>query len=207
MKPFQTSFFVTLSVGGLVLITSCSQPDRPIAPEWSALAAFAHTSQSAGPRRVSGGGEATAASQVTYVGHDDVNRNVPSINTIGNRITFGFSATKDGNGAVHGQMQLVDHTLGLVIHSDVVSLLVPHPVHEAPVGSTGHSASMSSSLQGVMLNGQPAPGWRFANTPLFDGGEDQGSVDTICFELFNAAGDRVRQWSATLSGGNVQVVQ
>lgn len=206
MKAIQPPLSVTLSLTGLILVTGCSQPDRPVAPEGLPMAALAATSQSSAPSRVSGGGEATAAASVTYVGHDGVNRNVPSINAVGNRITFGFHAT-NANGQVRGQMQLVDHTLGLVIHSDVVSLSVPHSVHKAPVGSTGLSASMSSSTQGVMLNGRPAPGWTFANSPSFDGGEDQGSVDTICFELFNAAGVRVRQWSATLSAGNVEAVQ
>lgn len=79
----------------------------------------------AGPVRVSGGGEATAAAFVQYVGHDNVLRNVPSINTIGNRITFGFNAKKDARGYVEGQMQLVDHTEGLIIHSDVANLSVP----------------------------------------------------------------------------------
>ncbi len=159
-----------------------------------------------GPTRVSGGGEATAAAFVTYVGHDGVNRNVPSIDTIGNRITFGFNATKHDNGYIEGQMQLVDHTLGLVIHSDVVRLSVPHPVLNRPVGSTGLSASMSSSTSGVTINGEPQPGWRFANSPLFDSGEGaEGTGDTICFELFNAAGQRIRQWSAFISSGNVQI--
>ncbi|MCI0434350.1 MAG: hypothetical protein L0271_12040 [Gemmatimonadetes bacterium] len=196
---------VTLAL--LALMAGCSQTDRPTAPEESPTFVPYASSHSAGHTRVSGGGEVTAQAFVTYVGHDGVNRNVPSINTTGNRVTFGFNASKDGSGHVKGQMQLRDHTLGLVIHSDVVGLSVPHPVHGTPVAATGLGASMNSSSQGVLLNGQPAPGWVFANSPLFDGGEDGGSIDTICFELFDAAGVRVLQWSATLSAGNVQIVQ
>jgi len=168
-----------------------------------------------GPVRVSGGGEATAAAFVTYVRTGLPNLNVPSINTVGNRITFGFNATKRANGDVAGQMQLVDHTEGLVIHSDVVNLTVPHPVLINPVGSTGVSARINAgpgtpSDTGVVINGVPQPGWRLANSPLFDGGEGaNGTGDTICFELFSAAapgGPPVRQWSAFLSSGNVQIV-
>lgn len=167
-----------------------------------------HTaSGQAGPVRVSGGGEATAAAFVQYVGHDNVVRNVPSINTIGNRITFGFNAKKDGHGYVEGQMQLVDHTEGSIIHSDVASLSVPHGTHNRPVGSAGITFSMSSSIGEVMVNGQLQPGWRFVNSPGFDGGEgSNGTGDTVCFELFNAAGVRIRQWSAFLTSGNVQVM-
>lgn len=58
-----------------------------------------------------------------------------------------------------------------------------------------------------MVNGQLQPGWRFANSPGFDGGEgSNGTGDTVCFELFNAAGVRIRQWSAFLTSGNVQVM-
>ena len=174
----------------------------------------AHVAQSTafaqqGPTRVAGGGEATAAAFVQYVGHDLVIRNVPSIATVGNRVTFGFNARKDSSGQVRGQMQLVDHTLGMIIHSDVASLSVPHPVHRNPVGSPpGVSASMSGSVGGVSVNGSPLPGWRFVNSPLFDGGEGAGGVgDTICFELFNAGGVKVQQWSAFLSSGNVQIKQ
>jgi len=157
--------------------------------------------------RVSGGGEAVAVAFVEYEGHDGQIRQVISIGTIGNRITFGFNATMDVNGQVKGQRQLVDHNLGLIIHSDVIKLSVPHPVHNRPVGSTGLSASMSSSTEGVTVNGEPRLGWRFANSPLFNGGEGfNGAGDTICFELFNAENVRVFQWSAFLSSGNVQVV-
>lgn len=106
------------------------------------------------PVRAGGGGEATAAAFVQYVGHDGVVRNVVSINTIGHRITFGFNATKTPNGYVEGQMQLVDHTEGLIVHSDVASLTVPHGTHNRPAGSAGTSFSMSSSVGGVMVNGQ-----------------------------------------------------
>ena len=65
--------------------------------------------------------------------------------------------------------------------------------------------TMKSSIGGVKVNGEPMPGWRFVNSPTFDGGEGKGTQDTVCFELFNAAGVKVLQWSAITGGGNVQV--
>jgi hypothetical protein len=34
------------------------------------------------------------------------------------------------------------------------------------------------------MHGEPMPGWRFANSPSFDGGKDDRAMDTVCFELF-----------------------
>jgi hypothetical protein len=34
------------------------------------------------------------------------------------------------------------------------------------------------------MPGEPKPGWRFANSPSFDGGKDDRAMDTVCFELF-----------------------
>jgi hypothetical protein len=34
------------------------------------------------------------------------------------------------------------------------------------------------------MHGEPMPGWRFANSPGFDGGEDDRARDTVCFEPF-----------------------
>lgn len=185
------------------------------------------------PTRVSGGGEATAGS-VTYtviapgpcgdagVVHSGTGPGSgASLSSTGHRITFGFNATKSGS-VVRGQMQLVDHDEGLVIHSDVASVTVPHlscaaPIL-APVLSTGGvAAKISGSVGGavVTFNGVPLTptsplGWTLANSPAYDGGEGGGSTDTVCFELFDGAPGpttKFRQWSAVLSAGNVQVVQ
>jgi len=160
-----------------------------------------------GPMRVSGGGEAVAAEFVTYHMLAGGTVDVPSIGTIGNRFTFGFNGTKDSNGNVQGQMQLVDHDLGLTIHSDVADIDT-HPNQGAPVGTgdpPGVSFRMSSSTESVIVNGESRPGWQIRNSPTFDGGEPGADKDTVCFELFNAAGDRILQWSAFLSSGNVQI--
>jgi hypothetical protein len=163
-----------------------------------------------------------------YLGHDGVVRSVPSFTRapfdgeviVGNRITFGFNATKDADGTVRGQTQLVDHDIGISIHSDVFSLSVPHGVHAVLNGAAGITASMRSTDGGVMVNGQPMPGWRLVNSPLFDGGEGKSAdPDTLCFELFRPKlpgepqppGDppglvRVLQWSAIVSAGNIQIV-
>lgn len=202
-KPIR--LILALTTTGL-LLGGCG--DGPTTGPDSAAPEAPMLSKGATTTLVKGGGKATAAPFVTYVGFDQVERDVPSINAVGNRITFGFSAKQSTNGYVEGQMQLVDHDLGIVIHSDVTFLFVPHPVHSRPVGSTGVSFLMSSSVGGVMVNGEQRPGWRFANTPGFDGGEGRtkGTGDTICFELFNAEGERVLRWSAFLTSGNVQVM-
>jgi hypothetical protein len=156
-----------------------------------------------GPTEVAGFGAATAAPFISYVGHDGVVRQVYSFNTIGDRITFSFNARKAKNGKIEGEMQLVDHTLGIVVHSDVAEFGV-HRMHNRPVGSTGPSAArMRSSTESVVVDGEPRPGWRFVNSPVFDGGNETG--DTVRFELFNAEDVLLFQWSAFLSAGNVQI--
>lgn len=113
-----------------------------------------------GEARVSGGGEATAEEFVEYVEHPHIGgtRQVPSIGTVGNRFTFGFHAKKDSDGSVKGQMQLRDHATGMVIHSDVVTLSVPHSSDSHPVGAPGGlTCTMRSSTESVRINGKPAP--------------------------------------------------
>lgn len=161
---------------------------------------------------VSGDGEATAGS-VTYtlapgpcgdngVVHSGTGPGSGALqSSTGNRFTFEFEASKE-NGVVEGKMKLIDHDLGLEIESDVTSLSVPHPTCGAPVGQAGLTASLSSSVGGVTLNGAAQPGWRFANSPSFEGG---AGVGTVCFEVFNAENQKVRQWSAVLSAGEVEV--
>jgi len=48
--------------------------------------------------------------------------------TVGNRISVAFGATKDAKSNVQGQMFLRDHDLNLTISTNVVKL-VPHPEH------------------------------------------------------------------------------
>jgi hypothetical protein len=110
-------------------------------------------------------------------------------------------------------MQLVDHTLGLVIHSDVAEL-TPHLGCGDPVGSTGGVTFVLRSPVGgavVLLNGVPQAatsplGWRVVNSPGYDGGGGVGAKDTVCYELFDGT-TKIRQWSAFLSSGNVRIVR
>ena len=101
-------------------------------------------------------------------------------------------------------MFVVDHTLNLWISSDV-AVLVSRPKHGAPVGFEGESFKMASSTTSVVVNGEPRPGWKFVNSPVFDG--ILGPDDTICFELINPDGEKVYQWSAQLSAGHVKARQ
>ncbi len=202
---------------GFALFLGCSD-DTPVNPQVEATteveAVQAAPAAAKSPTRVSGGGRAVAAPFVTYVqSNGNLPVNVPSLNTIGNRFSFSFHARVDRNGNVRGRMQLRDRNLGMTIRSDVAELSVPHPNHQAPIDANGNvgqglSASMKSSTNSVKVNGVLQPGWKFVNSPLFDGGEGkQGTGDTICFELFDAGGVKLLQWSAFLSVGNVQVVQ
>lgn len=152
-----------------------------------------------------GFGEATAAPFIAYLGHDGITRRVPSVAAVGNRITFSFIARKRENGQVMGDMQLVDHTLGQVISSDVTEL-DPHPTHARPVGSSGSSTAqrIRSSTRRTVVDGQLRDGWRFIISPIFDGNDR--TADTVCFELFNAEGVLVRQWSAIVSSGKVRIL-
>ncbi|HET8563922.1 MAG TPA: hypothetical protein VFM35_08640 [Candidatus Binatia bacterium] len=155
------------------------------------------------PTAIAGFGAATAAPFISYVGHDGAVRQVFSVNTIGNLISFSFNARKAEDGTVEGEMQLVDHTLGLVVHSDVAEFDV-NRMHNRPVGSTGSPAArMRSSTESVVVDGEPRPGWRFVNSPVFDGGNR--TADTIRFELFSAENVLLFQWSAFLSSGNVKI--
>ncbi len=124
--------------------------------------------------------------------------------TVGNRITFAFGATKDAKGKVQGQMFLRDHDLNLTITSDVATLK-SHPKYRDPVGVKAHGLNyavrMISSKTSVVVNGKPQPGWKFRNTPTFD-----GEKDVVCPELFNADGKKVYQWIGFLSSGDVRTM-
>ncbi len=143
-------------------------------------------SASAGdPIRIHGFGEATAAPFVTYNELAGGTKDVESFgrtslgaagDTVGNRITFVFGAASDAEGWVHGLMLFVDHTLNLRISSDV-AVFVFHPKHGAPVGFEGDTFKMASSTTSVVVNGEPRPGWKFVNSPVFDG--HLGPDDTV----------------------------
>ncbi len=164
-----------------------------------------------GPKEILGFGEAKAAPFNTFHEVAGGTKDVKSFgkkslgaigDTVGNRITFAFGATKDAKGNVQGQIFLRDHALNLTISSDVTGL-VPHPKHRAPVGvkarGLNYAVRMESSTSSVVVNGKPQPGWRLRNGPAFD-----GDKDAICFGLFNPDDKKVYQWSAFLSAGDVK---
>ncbi len=191
-------------------VLGCNSDSRhealaPLSPSFDALTG---SSGQAGTIRVIGGGESTAIPFVTWIGHDENLRNIPSIGVVGDRFTFGFTASKDPNGTVRGQLQLVDHTLGMVIHGDVVTL-VDHPIHERPVGSSPgrpNGKRLRGSTGGVVMNGQPLAGWRLDNSPVYDGGSQaSGTGDVVCFELFNASGVLVKEWIGFVTSGEVRI--
>jgi hypothetical protein len=152
--------------------------------------------------RASGSGQGTAAQFVTYVGVDGVLRDVPSVATTGNQFSFGFTASRDRHGNVAGQMQLTDHTTGMRINSNVAILEI-NGTHAAPHGEDGFSLRMVSSMDSVIIDGVAMPGWEFVNSPTWDGGPH--GADTVCFELFDAGGERILQWSAFVTAGNIKI--
>lgn len=178
---------------------------------------------SGGTIRVTGGGEATAAPSVTFIGDDGVLRDIRSFcrsgapiscppgGLVNDRFTFGFTAIQHKDGTVSGQLQMVDHTLGMVLHSDV-AVLVDHPVNNRPVGSEPgrpHAKRLQSSVGGVLLNGEPLAGWRLDNSPVHDGLlEAGGTADVVCFELWDLNGPTpslVMEWIGFVSKGEVRI--
>ena len=164
-----------------------------------------------GPKEVIGFGEAKTLPFITFNEAKGGTKDIKSFgktslgaigDTVGNRITFAFGATKDAKGKVQGQMFLRDHDLNLTITSDVAALK-SHPKHRNPVGVKAHGLNyavrLTSSTTSVVVNGKPQPGWKFQNTPVFD-----GEKDVVCPELLNADGKKVYQWIGFLSAGDVK---
>ena len=180
--------------------TPTAEPTSTPAPESSQFS----------PQAIFGSGEATAAPYMTYIRHAGGISFIRSFgdppfeDTVENRFTFAFHVTVDENGDIQGSMQIVDLDQSLATESDVETLR-PHAVRSPPAGFEGVSYDMRSSIDSVIVNGEPKPGWRVRNSPVFDGGDGNAS-DTVCFELFDETDTKLIQWSAFLSGGNVQVV-
>ena len=162
------------------------------------------------PQAVYGTGEATAAPFVTHSLLEGGTKNVPSFgdapfeDTVGNRFTFAIIATRDENGNVEGSMRIVDLDGGLVIEGDVAVLKV-RELRGPPVGLEGIAYHIDSSLESVVVNGEPKPGWRFRYSPVYDGGPGFAS-DTVCIGLYDETDTKLVQWSAFLSSGNLHVV-
>ncbi len=146
---------------------------------------FAHES----PKEITGFGEAKAVPSVNTNGVKGGTKLVKSYgkkslgaigDTVGNRFTFAFGATKDANGKVKGQMFLRDHDLKMTISSDI-AVLKPHPKRLDIVGvkanGLNYITNLLSSKTSVFVNGKPQPGWQFRAWG-FD-----GDKDVVCISL------------------------
>lgn len=188
-----------------IVTVACRVPATPDAEPSSTLAS---ESSHISPQAIYGSGEATAAPFVTHSLLEGGTKNVRSFgeapfeDTVGNHFTFAFLATRDENGNVEGSMRIVDLDQGLVIESDVAVLKV-RELRGPPVGFEGRTYHVDSSLESVVVNGEPKPGWRFRYSPVYDSG---AASDTVCIALFDETDTKLVQWSAFLSSGDVYVV-
>ncbi len=121
--------------------------------------------------------------------------------TVGNRFTFAFGATKDTKGKVQGQMFLRDHDLNLTVSSNMVKW-EPHPKNRDVVGVKARGLNYIARIIGpkgaVVVNGKPQPGWEFRGW-MFD-----GDKDAVCITLKNPDGKNVYNWVGFLSSGDVK---
>ncbi len=120
--------------------------------------------------------------------------------TVGNRISVAFGATRDGEGNVQGQMFLRDHDLNVTVSTKIVKL-IPHPEHRDVVGvkarGLAYIARIESTKTSVVLNGKPHEG--YLKMFFLDGDKDQ-----VCATLRNADNKKIYQWVGFLSSGDVK---
>ena len=120
--------------------------------------------------------------------------------TVGNRVSVAFGATKDAKDTVQGQMFLRDHDLNLTISTNIVKL-IPHPEHRDVVGVKAHGLNyivrIESSKTSVVLNGKPHDG--YFKMFMFDGDKDQ-----VCATLRNSDNKKIYQWVGFMSSGDVK---
>ncbi len=121
--------------------------------------------------------------------------------TVGNRVTFAFGATKDTNGKVQGQMFLRDHDMNMTVSTDI-AILEFHPKRRDVVGVNARGLNRNVRIRGAIgsafVNGKPQPGWEFRAWG-FDG--DKG---TVCISLKRPDGKTVYSWVGYLSSGDVK---
>ena len=120
--------------------------------------------------------------------------------TVGNRISVAFGATRDAEGNVQGQMFLRDHDLNVTVSTNVVKVM-PHPEHRDVVGvkarGLNYIVRIESSKTSVVLNGKPHDG--YFKIFMFDGDKDQ-----ICATLRNSDNKKIYQWVGFMSSGDVK---
>jgi hypothetical protein len=161
------------------------------------------------PKEVSGFGEAVATTiETTMVAGGVKAQNsfgetsLGAIgDTVGNRFSFAFGASRDAEGHVAGQLFLRDHDLGLTVSTDI-AILEPHPKRGAVVGVEARGLNYIARIRGpigsAVVNGEPRPGWEFRMW-LFD-----GETDAVCITLNNPNGAHVYNWVGTLSSGDLK---
>ncbi len=121
--------------------------------------------------------------------------------TVGNRFTFAFGATKDTNGKVQGQLFIRDHDLNLTVSTDIVKLEF-HPKRRDVAGVNARGLNRLVRIRGAIgsafVNGKPQPGWEFRAWG-FD-----GDKDVVCISLRNPDSKTAYSWIGYLPPGNVK---
>ncbi len=178
-----------------------------VAPSGGLTTVFAHE----GPTEFIGFGESKAISTIetnmlkggTKVQESFGKKDLGAIgDTVGNRFTFSFGATKDAKGKVQGQMFLRDHDLNLTVSSNMVKMH-PHPKHRDVVGVKARGLNYIARIVGpkgsAVVNGKPQPGWDF-RAWVFD-----GDKDAVCITLKDLDRKKnVYNWVGYLSSGDVK---
>ena len=120
--------------------------------------------------------------------------------TVGNRVSVAFGATRDAKGNVQGQMFLRDHDLNVTVSSTIVKL-IPHPEHRDVVGvkarGLDYIVRIESTKTSVVLNGKPHEG--YFKMFMLDGDKDQ-----VCATLRNADNKKIYQWVGFMTSGDVK---
>jgi len=178
-----------------------------VAPSGGLTTVFAHE----GPTEFIGFGESKAISTIetnmlkggTKVQKSFGKKDLGAIgDTVGNRFTFSFGATKDAKGKVQGQMFLRDHDLNLTVSSNMVTM-EPHPKHRDVVGVKARGLNYIARIIGpkgsAVVNGKPQPDVDF-RVWVFD-----GDKDAVCITLRDHANKKsVYNWVGYLSSGDVR---
>jgi hypothetical protein len=163
------------------------------------------------PKEISGFGEAEAITTIETTMVDGGVKAQKSYgkkslgaigDTVGNRFTFAFGATKGAKGKVEGQMFLRDHDLNLTVSSEMVKM-EPHPKRRDVVGVKARGLNYIARIIGpkgsAVVNGKPQPGWDF-RAWVFD-----GDKDTVCITLRDLDRKKnVYNWVSHLSSGDVR---
>ncbi len=177
-----------------------------VAPSGGLTTVFAHE----GPTEFIGFGESKAITTIetnmlkggTKVQESFGKKDLGAIgDTVGNRFTFSFGATKDAKGKVQGQMFLRDHDLNLTVSSNMVTM-ERHPKRRDVVGVKARGLNYIARIIGpkgsAVVNGKPQPGWDF-RAWVFD-----GDKDAVCITLKNPDGKTAYNWVGYLSAGDVR---